>query len=74
MESDKHPTMRFDLTGVAPEGAAGRHLAVKLAGKLTLHGVTREVTMPGQVWKDGGSGSACGPTSRWTWATTRSAG
>ena len=54
MESDKYPTMRFELTRVTPETARGDTAVVKLAGKLTLHGVTNEVTMPGKVWKDGG--------------------
>jgi polyisoprenoid-binding protein YceI len=53
MESNKHPAMRFELTGVTPEGARGDTTAVQLQGKLTLHGVTREVTLPGWVWKDG---------------------
>lgn len=53
MESDKYPTMRFELAGVTPEAARGDTAAVKLAGKLTLHGVTKDVTVPGKVWKEG---------------------
>ena len=53
MESNKYPTMRFELAGVKPESAGGDTAAVQLQGKLTLHGVTRDVTLPGQVWKDG---------------------
>jgi polyisoprenoid-binding protein YceI len=33
--------------------------AVQLQGKLTLHGVTRDVTLPGQVWMDGGALRLC---------------
>jgi polyisoprenoid-binding protein YceI len=55
MESDLHPTMRFDLTGVAVEGVRPDSASVRLRGKLTLHGVTREVTLPSSVWKDGES-------------------
>jgi polyisoprenoid-binding protein YceI len=55
MESDEYPTMRFDLTGVAVEGVPADSASVRLQGKLTLHGVTREVTLPSRVWKDGGS-------------------
>jgi polyisoprenoid-binding protein YceI len=55
MESDQHPTMRFDLTGVAAEGVPADSASVRLRGKLTLHGVTREVTLPSSVWKDGES-------------------
>jgi polyisoprenoid-binding protein YceI len=53
MESNKHPAMRFELAGVTPEGAAADTAAVHLQGKLTLHGVTRDVTLPGRVWKEG---------------------
>jgi polyisoprenoid-binding protein YceI len=53
MESDKHPTMRFELTGVTTEGTPADSAAVRLAGKLTLHGVTHDVTLPGRVWQDG---------------------
>ena len=49
MESNKYPTMRFDLAGVAPGGAPGDTASVRLQGRLTLHGVTREVTLPGLV-------------------------
>jgi polyisoprenoid-binding protein YceI len=55
MESDEHPTMRFELDGVAVEGTPADSAAVRLRGKLTLHGVTREVTLPGRLWKDGRS-------------------
>lgn len=53
MESGKHPTMRFELTGVTPEGAASDSTAVRLDGRLTLHGVTRDVTLPARIWREG---------------------
>ncbi len=53
MESNKYPTMRFDLAGVAPGGAPGDTASVRLQGRLTLHGVTREVTLPGLVDSSG---------------------
>ena len=53
MESDKYPTMRFDLDGVAP-GGAGDSVPVTLKGRLTLHGVEREVELPGSVVFGGG--------------------
>ncbi len=53
MESNQHPTMRFELAGVTPGGVRADTAAVRLQGKLTLHGVTRDVTLPGRVWKDG---------------------
>jgi polyisoprenoid-binding protein YceI len=52
MESSKHPTMRFDLTGVTVDVARADTAGVQLHGKLTLHGVTRNVTLPGRVWQD----------------------
>jgi polyisoprenoid-binding protein YceI len=52
MESSKHPTMRFDLTGVTVDVARADTAGVQLHGKLTLHGVTRDVTLPGRVWQD----------------------
>jgi polyisoprenoid-binding protein YceI len=55
MESNKYPAMRFELTGVTPEGARADTATVQLQGKLTLHGVTRDVALPGRVWKDGGA-------------------
>jgi polyisoprenoid-binding protein YceI len=53
MESSQHPAMRFELGGVTPEGVPGDTAAVHLEGKLSLHGVTRDVTLPGRVWKEG---------------------
>ena len=53
METDKHPTMRFELAGVTPEGARGDTTRVQLGGKLTLHGVTRDVLLPAKIWRDG---------------------
>jgi polyisoprenoid-binding protein YceI len=49
METDKYPTMRFDLTGVIPGAAHGDTTAVTLQGKLRIHGVSREVALPGLV-------------------------
>ena len=49
MESDKFPTMRFDLSRVTPAVTRGDSIAVTLGGTFTIHGVTREVTMPATV-------------------------
>jgi polyisoprenoid-binding protein YceI/CheY-like chemotaxis protein len=49
LESDKYPVLRFDLARVSrPAGTADR-LAVVLHGKLAIHGVSREVDLPGTV-------------------------
>ncbi len=49
MESDKYPVIRFDLGGVTHEGGTADSASVTLAGKLSLHGVTRDVSFPAQV-------------------------
>ena len=52
MESDKFPTVRFELARVTrADSAAG---AVTLEGRMILHGVTREVGLPATVRADGG--------------------
>ena len=55
MESDKFPTMRFDLRQVTPGVSRGDTTAVTLGGSFMIHGVTREVTMPATVISQGGS-------------------
>lgn len=49
LESDRFPTIRFDLAGVRPAGGTGDSVAVELLGKLTIHGISRDVTLPGSV-------------------------
>ena len=50
LEADRFPTMRFDLDSVA---LAAQHTAdssaVRLHGRLTIHGVTRSVDIPATV-------------------------
>jgi polyisoprenoid-binding protein YceI len=48
MESDKYPTMRFDLDGVTA-GGAGDTLPATLKGRLTIHGVEHAVELPASV-------------------------
>src|SRR2546428_8788828 len=50
MEVDTVPTMRFDLTGVVPGDALGDSVAVTLQGRLTIHGVARDVEVPARIW------------------------
>jgi polyisoprenoid-binding protein YceI len=47
MESDKYPTMRFELTGVTPTAEQGDTVLVDLQGKFWIHGVEREVAIRG---------------------------
>lgn len=49
MESDKFPKMRFELLGVEPGHTRGDSLDVKLRGKFTIHGVTKEVEVPAAI-------------------------
>ncbi len=46
MESEKYPTIRFELDGVTPRGVRGDTLDLALKGRFTLHGVTREAEFP----------------------------
>ena len=49
MESDKYPTLRFELTRVTRSGGANDSIGVVLQGRLHIHGVSREVELPGSV-------------------------
>ena len=49
MESEKYPTIRFDLTGVAPRAARGDTVAVTLLGTFHIHGVSHEASIPATV-------------------------
>jgi polyisoprenoid-binding protein YceI len=49
MESDKYPMLRFELTGVTRRGGSTDSIGVMLQGRLQIHGVTREVDLPGSV-------------------------
>ena len=48
MQVDKYPTMRFELerAETADAGAGADSVAAVLHGKLTIHGVTRDVDIP----------------------------
>jgi len=46
LASDLYPTMRFELTGVTPGAERGDTVDVVLQGRFTIHGVTREASMP----------------------------
>ena len=49
MESDKFPVLRFELARISRTGETGDSLAVILHGALLIHGVTRQVDLPGTV-------------------------
>lgn len=54
LEVERFPTMRYDLARVDVGAAQGDSTAVTLQGALTVHGVKREVAIPGWVWMHGG--------------------
>ncbi len=49
MESDKYPTIRFELAGVDASEARSDSMAVSLHGRFIIHGVTREATIPASL-------------------------
>ena len=49
LESDRYPTIRFDLTGVTPGAERGDTADVVLQGRFTIHGITREASIPAAV-------------------------
>jgi polyisoprenoid-binding protein YceI len=46
MESEKYPTIRFELTSVAAAEPRSDSVNVVLHGRFIIHGVTREATIP----------------------------
>jgi len=55
LASDRYPTLRFDLTGVTPGAERGDTVAVVLEGRFTIHGVTREASVPVTVLRQPGA-------------------
>jgi len=49
MESDKYPTIRFELSGITPRVGTADSMAAVLHGALVIHGVTRKVDLPGTL-------------------------
>lgn len=49
MAADSFPLIRFDLTGVEPATQGGDTVPAVFRGRLTIRGVTREVSAPGAV-------------------------
>lgn len=49
MRADSFPVIRFDLTGVQPGMPQGDSIPAVFEGRMTIHGVTRPVRIPGAV-------------------------
>ena len=56
MESSKYPKIRYELTDVVPGAVRGDTTSVTLHGSFTIHGVTREATIPATVVMQSGGG------------------
>ena len=59
LDAKKFPTIVFESTGVTAKGAAPS-LDLMIAGRMTIHGVTKPVTAPVSVKIDGASLTATG--------------
>ena len=55
MQSDRYPTIRFELAGVNPTAEQGDTVRVDLQGKFQIHGVEREVAIPATVVLEAGA-------------------
>ena len=57
MEVDKYPTMRFDLTSVTLDspGVPPDTVRTTLHGRLTIHGIVHEVSLPATLAVNGGA-------------------
>ncbi|HET6580145.1 MAG TPA: YceI family protein [Gemmatimonadales bacterium] len=53
MEPDKYPTLRFELRGVKAGSGTADSVPVMLQGVLAIHGVSRDVSLPGYVRREG---------------------
>jgi polyisoprenoid-binding protein YceI len=53
LEADKYPKLRFDLRGVTTRPGTPDSIPVTLEGALAIHGVTRDVSLPGYLRSEG---------------------
>lgn len=53
LESDKYPTIRFDLHRVTVAAGTPDSVPVILQGTMAIHGVTQEVSLPAAVRREG---------------------
>lgn len=49
MDADSLPVIRFELIGVDTKGNSGDSIVAAFQGRLTLHGVTRTIRVPGTL-------------------------
>jgi hypothetical protein len=63
MESDRYPTIRFELARVSPRAEQGDTVLVDLQGNFQIHGVERTVSIPATVVLGGGAIRVRGATA-----------
>ena len=63
LEPEKYPEIVFKSTGVKGKALANGQYALKIAGDLTLHGVTRRIVIPARVTLTGNELRAVGEFS-----------
>lgn len=63
LEAERYPTIRFDLSGVTPGAERGDTTDVVLQGRFTIHGATREASIPATVVTQTGAIYVRGETS-----------
>ena len=63
LHPDQYPDITFQSTNVTAKGLGGDRYDVKISGNLTLHGVTRPITIPTTVTLRGGTLRAIGKFS-----------
>jgi polyisoprenoid-binding protein YceI len=63
LEPDKYPDITFKSTNVTGKSTGADHYELKIDGNLTLHGVTRRITIPTEVTLSGNDMRARGEFS-----------
>jgi polyisoprenoid-binding protein YceI len=63
LDVTRFPTIRFVSTAIAAKPASGGHSQLEIRGTLTLHGVTRELTVPVRLDVAGDRLTAVGRTT-----------
>ena len=63
LHPDQYPDITFQSTNVTSKGLGGGRYEVKINGNLTLHGVTRPITIPATITLNGSTLRAVGEFS-----------
>jgi polyisoprenoid-binding protein YceI len=63
LDADRYPVIRFASTSISDLGAAAGNRDVQIRGRLTLHGVEREIAIDARVRFERGRFAAAGTTT-----------